>query len=239
MSTDYSQQQNNGGGGGGAGGGGDNGNGGSDGAGDLQSQLGGGADSEFVVSEEKKPATQGLIFLAVLVVIGIGGTYFMYQRQGPSSAVAATPEAQKAEATINSFLNGGPDGIKTMQTMLKDTEKVVKQFLEYPSLTQIPLTSLHTNPFKSGAEKAAAKPADLSEEAAARKREEEKLAITKASEALKLQTIIYSGSRKACMVNNTLYKEGEQIEQFTIEKIEPGRVIVKSGQYRFELKAKR
>ena len=234
MSSDYSNQQNN------AGGaaGGDNGNAGGEAA-DLASQLSGGSESEFVVSEEKKPATQGLIFLAVLVVIGVGGTYFMYQRQGPSAAVAATPEAQKAEATINTFLTSGPDGIKMMQTMLKDTEKVVKQFLEYPSVTQVPLANLHTNPFKSGPDKDPTKPVDLSEEAAAKKREEEKLAATKASEALKLQSIIYSGSRKACMINNTLYKEGEQIEQFTIEKIEPGRVIVKTGVYRFELKSKR
>ena len=219
MSSDYQNQQNTTG-----GGAGDGGAGGESGA-DLASQLAGGSESEFVVSEEKKPATQGLIFLAVLVVIGVGGTYFMYQRQGPSTAIAATPEAQKAEKTINTFLTSGPDGIKMMQTMLKDTEKVVKQFLEYPSLTQVPLSSLHTNPFKSGAEK----PAD----------KEERLAATKSSEALKLQSIIYSGSRKACMINNTLYKEGEQIEQFTIEKIEPGRVIVKTGAYRFELKSKR
>jgi hypothetical protein len=233
MSSDYQNQQNNTGGSAG----GDGGANGETGA-DLASQLAGGSESEFVVSEEKKPATQGLIFLAVLVVIGVGGTYFMYQRQGPSTAIAATPEAQQAEKTINTFLTSGPDGIKMMQTMLKDTEKVVKQFLEYPSLTQVPLSSLQTNPFKSGAEKPADK-VDDSEEALARKREEERLAATKASEALKLQSIIYSGSRKACMINNTLYKEGEQIEQFTIEKIEPGRVIVKTGAYRFELKSKR
>jgi hypothetical protein len=232
MSSDYQNQQNN--------TGGDAGDGGASGetGADLASQLAGGSESEFVVSEEKKPATQGLIFLAVLVVIGVGGTYFMYQRQGPSTAIAATPEAQKAEKTINTFLTSGPDGIKMMQTMLKDTEKVVKQFLEYPSLTQVPLSSLQTNPFKSGAEKQADK-VDDSEEALARQREGERLAATKASEALKLQSIIYSGSRKACMINNTLYKEGEQIEQFTIEKIEPGRVIVKTGAYRFELKSKR
>ncbi len=233
MSSDYQNQQNTTG-----GGAGDGSAGGETGGADLASQLAGGSESEFVVSEEKKPATQGLIFLAVLVVIGVGGTYFMYQRQGPSTAIAATPEAQKAEKTINTFLTSGPDGIKMMQTMLKDTEKVVKQFLEYPSLTQVPLSSLHTNPFKSGNDKAADK-VDDSEEALARKREEERLAATKASEALKLQSIIYSGSRKACMINNTLYKEGEQIEQFTVEKIEPGRVIVKTGAYRFELKSKR
>ena len=235
MSTDYQNQHNSTGGGAGAG---DAGTGGDNG-GDLATQLAGGSDSEFVVSEEKKPATQGLIFLAVLVVIGVGGTYFMYQRQGPSTAIAATPETEKAEKTINSFLTSGPDGIKTMQTMLKDTEKVVKQFLEYPSLTQVPLSSLQTNPFKSGADKGPEKTADTTEEELARKHEAERVAATKASESLKLQSIIYSGSRKACMINNTLYKEGEQIEQFTIEKIEPGRVIVKTGSYRFELKSKR
>jgi hypothetical protein len=235
MSTDYQNQHNSTGGGAGAG---DAGTGGDNG-GDLATQLAGGSESEFVVSEEKKPATQGLIFLAVLVVIGVGGTYFMYQRQGPSTAIAATPETEKAEKTINSFLTSGPDGIKTMQTMLKDTEKVVKQFLEYPSVTQIPLANLHTNPFKFANTAPEADPAAKDEELAARKREEEKLAATKASEALKLQSIIYSGARKACMINNTLYQEGQQVETFTIEKIEPGRVIVKSGPYRFELKGKR
>jgi len=229
MSNDYSKQQSDGG----------NSGGGEDASRseDLAAALAG-PETEFVATEEKKPATQGLIFLAVLVVVGIGGTYFMYLRQGPNSAAAATPEAQKAEQTINTFLNNGPDGIKMMQTMLKDTEKVVKQFLEYPSVTQIPLANLHTNPFKAGKAKDAT-PAEETEEAAARKREEEKLAIAKASEALKLQSIIYSGARKACMINNTMYQEGQQIEQFTIDKIEPARVIVKTGTYRFELKSKR
>ena len=237
MSMDYSNQQNNGG-NGSDGNGGDANSGG--GAGDLATQLAGSSESEFVVSEEKKPATQGLIFLAVLVVIGIGGTYYMYTRQGPSTAAAAsTPEAQKAEQTINTFLTSGPDGIKMMQTMIKDTEKVVKQFLEYPSLTQVPLSALHTNPFKSGETTEAAKPADLSAEAAARKREEEKQAALRASEALKLQSIIYSGSRKACMINNTMFQEGQQVEQFTVEKIEKDRVIIRAGSFRFELRNKR
>lgn len=229
MSMDFQKEQS-------GNGGGDAGNGG-DGS-DLSATLAGG-ETEFVVAEEKKSATQGLIFLAVLVLVGVGGTYYMYMRQGPDSAAAASPEAAKAEKTISTFLTSGPEGIKMMQSMLKDTEKVVKQFLEYPSVTQVPLTSLHTNPFKFASAAVEENPGAKDEEAAARRREEEKLAATKASEALKLQSIIYSGSRKACMINNTLYQEGQQVEQFTIEKIEPGRVIVRSGPYRFELKSKR
>jgi hypothetical protein len=209
---------------------------------DLASQLAGG-ETEFVATEEKKSHVQGLMYLLLLVAIGGGGTYFMYKRQGPATAAAATTvEAQKAEETINTFLTSGPDGIKMMHNMLKDTEKVVKQFLDYPSLTQVPLSSLHTNPFRFAAAGADGTTSTPSEEALKKKREEEKQAAIKACDALKLQSII-SGSRKACMINNTLYQEGQQVEQagieFTIEKIEPARVIVKTGTYRFELKSKR
>ena len=213
------------------------------GADDLASQLSGG-ESEFVVSsDEKKPATQQLIYLLLVVAIGGGGMYFMYKRQGPASAAASPPpEVQKAEQTINTFLTSGPDGIKMMHTMLKDTEKVVKQFLDYPSLNQIPLSSLHTNPFRFAAAGPDGKTATPSEEALKKKREQEKQAATKACDALKLQSII-SGSRKACMINGSLYQEGQIVEvsgvEFTVEKIEPARVVVKTGVYKFELKNKR
>ena len=37
------------------------------------------------------------------------------------------------------------------------------------------------------------------------------------------------------MINNTMFVEGQQIDGFTIEKINPSSVIVKNGSYRFEL----
>jgi hypothetical protein len=198
----------------------------------------GGSETSFVVGgDEKKAVTNPVIYLALVAVLGGAGLWYMYKRQGPSSAeAAATPEAAKAEETINTFLTSGPSGIKVMQEMMRNTEKVVQQFLDYPSVTQVPLSELHTNPFRSStpAENVAA-----GADATKKKREEEKLAAIKASEALQLQSIIHSGSRKACMINNALYSEGQQIEQFTIEKIEPARVIVKAGVYRFALKMQR
>ena len=50
---------------------------------------------------------------------------------------------------------------------------------------------------------------------------------------------MHSDKAKACMIGNTLYQEGQQVEMFTIEAINPGGVIVKSGAYRFELKMQR
>ena len=74
-----------------------------------------------------------------------------------------------------------------------------------------------------------------SEADARRKAEEEKAIIQRAAEGLQVQSIL-SGSRKACMINNTLYLERQQVDPFTIEKITPNSVIVKTGVYRFELK---
>jgi len=199
---------------------------------DLQSALSGG-ETEFVASDEKKPATQQLLYFLLLLAVAGGGMYYMYKRQGPASASASTPEAAKAAETVNTFLSSGPSNIKAMQMMLKDTEKFVKQFLEYPSVKQTPLSALVTNPFRF-APKAAN--ADADADAAKKKREDEKTAALKASESLMLQSIITSGSRKACMINNALYLEGQQVDQFTVEKIEKHRVIVKTGTFRFELK---
>ena len=201
---------------------------------ELSSALGTGGDTEFVATEEKKPViNQGMLYLLLLLAIGGGGTYFMYKKGSPDTAAAATPESAKAQETINSFLAGGPNGMKMMEQMLRNTEKVVQQFLEYPTVTQIPLSALHTNPFRL-----AGKPEDPKnpDDEASRKRETEKTLAMRALQGLNLQSIIHSGKTRACMINNTMYQEGQQIDQFTIEKISAGAVIVKTPNFRFELK---
>jgi len=104
-------------------------------------------ESEFITSEPAKPAVnQNLIYIMVLVLI-CGGVYMVYKRQ-PAAASASSVDTQQAQATINNFLTSGPNGIKMMEEMLHNTEKIVQQFLEYPSVPQIPLSALHTNPFR-------------------------------------------------------------------------------------------
>jgi len=200
---------------------------------DLTSALAGG-ETDFITADAPKPAlNQGLLYLLVLVTIGGGGTYLMYKRQGPSSAAAASVQTVQAQQTINNFLTSGPNGIKTMEAMLQNTEKIVQRFLEYPSVPQVPLADLQTNPFRFSKPDANAKP---DEDALRKKKEEERTAANRASQELRLQSIICSSSRKACMINNSLYLEGQQVDQFTVEKITPSGVIVRSGNYGFELR---
>jgi hypothetical protein len=58
----------------------------------------------------------------------------------------------------------------------------------------------------------------------------------KAVQELQLQSIMFSDNRKACMINNSLYREGQQVGDFSIEKISPQSVVVEMNKLRFELK---
>jgi hypothetical protein len=217
-------------------GGGDLGDGG--GAGDLTDALAQ-PDGEVIVAEERKPLNRSTIVTFVVLVIGAGGVWYMYQRTGPGKAAAADKETVAAKATINNFLSGGSENIKLMESMLRNTQKVVQQFLNYPSMTQVPLSDLRTNPFRVRAESTPGDDAALSEAAAKKKREEERLAALKAVQNLQLQSIMFGDSRRACMVNGVMYTEGQTVDGFAIEKINQASVVVKNGPYRFELRMQR
>src|SRR3954464_11013019 len=106
---------------------------------------------ETVYLGEQKPkmSRNAMTFLGIVLAAG-GAIAFMTLKGGPQSASAATgaPAAAAANTTITTFLSGGSTNIQAMQQMLRNTEKVVKQFMAYPSTTQIPLNDLKTNPFR-------------------------------------------------------------------------------------------
>src|SRR5437870_10913215 len=110
-----------------------------DGGEDLNNALSAQADMSFVSGEEKKPQNTQYLVLVALLIIGPAVGWYMYNRKGPDEAAASQVEAPAANQTVAEFLQSGPDGIKMMREMLHSTEKIVKEFLEYPSMTQIPL----------------------------------------------------------------------------------------------------
>jgi hypothetical protein len=193
-------------------------------------------DSAFVVPSEKQPLSKGTLAMFLVIAVAGAGTYFMYVRAGPETARGAVdPDAQRV---IKQFMSDRTKNKGAMEQMLRDTESVVKQFLNYPSVKQIPLSSLTANPFRMTAAPADQTPAQV-DDREKKQREEERLAVRKAAEALLLQSVMHSDARKSCMINNALYLEGQQIDTFTIEKISPNSVIVRRGAYRFELKMQR
>ena len=161
-------------------------------------------------------------------------------------AVKSGPEANaadmdpKAGQVIEQFMTDKSQSLVTMKKMLRETDAVVKQFLTYPSVTQVPLEDLRTNPFQMSAVPEPGATTNAKElEREKKRREEERQAVLRSVQNLQLQSVMSSDKSKSCMINNVLYTEGQQVEQFTVEKISPNAVIVRNAAFRFELKMQR
>ncbi|HSI34629.1 MAG TPA: hypothetical protein VK986_13655 [Tepidisphaeraceae bacterium] len=195
-------------------------------------------ETEYVVAEEKKPISAAtLVLFAIFGAAGLA-SYFLLVKEGPSASAAATADP-KAGQVIEQFMTDKSQNFAHMQKMLRDTDLVVKQFLTYPSVTQVPLTDLRANPFQLAAADEAAKPTGKEAEREKKRKEEERQAVLRGVQNLQLQSVIASDRSKSCMINNVLYTEGQQVDAFTVEKIAPNAVIVRNGAYRFELRMQR
>src|SRR3712207_954428 len=101
---------------------------------------------------------------------------------------------------------------------------------------QVPADDLKANPFRLNPLAPAASPEDENEATARRlaaMKAEQERKVLEAAGALNLQSII-KGRRKACMINNSMYTEGQQVEDFTIESIESHSIVLVQGEYRIE-----
>jgi hypothetical protein len=192
-----------------------------------------------IFTEPQAPSSRSALLLFGLLVIGGAALWLMYAKGGAKAAEAASAERTATAAqTITTFLSDGEANRKLMEQTLRNTEKVVQQFLNYPSMTQVPLSDLRANPFWHSAPKAASTAAK-DEEAERKRQEAERVEILKAVRQLQLQSVMHSDRMRACMIGNTLYQEGQEVSGFTIEKINPNAVIVRNGAYRFELRMQR
>lgn len=208
-----------------------------DGGEELSAEIEGG-DGTFVLPERKRPVGKTTVAMFALFAVAGVGTYFMYVRSGAQAAAAADPKSQQV---IKQFMSERDKNVAQMQKMAKESEGLVQLLVNYPSVTQVPLTDLRTNPFRA----TAPAPEDGSaltrrdQEREKKRREEERQAVLRAVQGLQLQSVVHSERAKACMINNTLYREGQQVEDFTIEKISPDAVVVRNGAFRFELRMQR
>jgi hypothetical protein len=187
------------------------------------------------VSGGKKPVGRGTLGGLGLLLACAGGMYFLYLKHGPQSASAATTESTQASTAITEFLTGDNGSVNLMKQTLHDTEKVVQEFRSHTGKAQVPVEDLKTNPFRLCLVQPKAETDDQSAATSKRKYEEERQAALHTAQTLQLQSILL-GSRKACMINNVLYQEGQEVEGFTIEKVSPSTVLVHKGVFRFELR---
>jgi len=189
-------------------------------------------DPSFV-DGQKKSANAGTLGIVGLLAIGGAAFYFFFITNGPAPAMAD----DTSSAIINDFLHGSSGNSKLMEQTLHDTEKVVKEFQTHAHKNHIPVEELTTNPFRLKSAKpktddvAVAVPSHIRED-------EERERITTEANGLELGSIV-RGGRSACLVNNTLYHQGEQIGNFTVVEIRAKSVVVRQGKYSFELTMKK
>jgi hypothetical protein len=194
--------------------------------------IGGGDefDPSLVAAGDGKKNGRSMAILGGLLTVAAIVIWFSFFRGAPDTAQGGmTPNDGGSQ--IKQFLDSG--NINIMKQTLKETEKIVKQFRAYPGRTQVPLTALRSNPFRELAPKAD-EPVTANSHDDEKEQELHKQATDAAAE-LKVQSIIRGSKYRACMINNTLYKEGQQVGILKIEKINTNTVVVSSGKYRFEV----
>lgn len=194
-----------------------------------------GPDETYIVEESPKSNSQGTLLMTLLLVAAGAGAWWWF-KSGPATASASQPpEVAQADATISQFLKHDSENMRSMRRMFDSTQQFVEQFKSYPSMKQVPLTELHTNPFRF----AKASAGEESDQQVKQQREQQRQEALQAVQELSLQSILVSGSSSACMINNKMYQEGEQVDAFLVEKISSASVVVRKGPYRFELKMAR
>jgi hypothetical protein len=207
----------------------------------LASVLGAGggasAEGEFIVDGAGGASKRGGVVILLLIAVAAGGAYLMYAKGGPRVARAATPEAAAAQAEISAFLAGGSKDIAGMQDLLRDTEKVVRQFLDYPAVRQVPLSQLRTDPFRlTTAAASAATSAEASLAEARRAHEQARAAALARAQKLKLQSVMMGRGKPVAMIDGRAVSVGDTLDNgILVEQIRPGAVVIRDGNFRFQL----
>ena len=179
------------------------------------------SETEETAAPEKSRSWIGLAGIGVIVV---GVAAFLHFRNGPAAAAAD----EVAQQTVSTFLSTGKKSMSTLKEMLDKTARTVDQ-MNAPAAEPAKLAK---NPFFKP------EPAAAPITAAPAVDEARGQALQRASQ-LKLQSILVSGSRAGCMIDNRYREVGDAVGTFTVERIAAGGVIVRDGAFRFELKVSR
>jgi len=175
----------------------------------------------------------GSSVLYAMLLAGFACTFLMFVRSGPSSASAAVEAGASLGPTSTGLISAmGSTDMKTTEKLLRSTQKTVQQFATVAPVAQVALADLKANPFRRSL--VSANQNDAASDAV--KSEQRRHASLQAVQNLQLQSVLVNDKNRSCMINNGLYLEGQQVDQFTIESIRATGVVVRTGIYRFELR---
>jgi hypothetical protein len=175
-----------------------------------------------------------------LLLVGAGAVYGMYFR-GVARASGAFRAAELSSSTVgdsarlSEFLSDSRHQLPTMRAAMNESGQTLRRLMAYFARPQVPLTSLRCNPFHQPESFPVAHAQPTNAPATHPHPQAERAAMLQAVEAMQLQSILCTDTRRSCMINNVLYDEGGIINGFTIEQINAQTVAIRNGLYRFEL----
>jgi hypothetical protein len=174
--------------------------------------------------------------LGVLLALAGAGLYYMHWRT--KDAVALLNGADAQTATLNTMLAGGQKSLDTLSKSLQETREVVARFAQRDNARLASGKPLDRDPFEFDS----LEPRQTTARAGGPSvgaREEAKDRALKAARALTLQSIMYGSSRRSCLIDGKLYFENAKVGEFSVVRIAADSVIVRSGEFSFELRLRK
>jgi hypothetical protein len=162
------------------------------------------------------------LLLAALFVAGIGGVYLLSLRQGPAEASAQERQTEVQVDTALARLSAGSVAQARAKTL-------VDAFYYQASQRQIPVEDLWGNPFQYTPPRRPQpieKPEDKAPKGpAAGERPSGPDPLAEARK-LSLQSVLRGTDGSKAMISNNLLAEGQMIRGWTVQSIEPRKVVL-------------
>jgi preprotein translocase subunit SecG len=181
-------------------------------------------DQDFLTVETKKKTVRKSTYcLVALFVVGLLCLLFMIKKTSPQQAKAAavdSPEA-KIEAAISQLTGIGTDPCGGVNG-------IVHKFDLLTNFQQVKLNELQKNPFEKDVfigNIDLDKQKNNDDAALFRQRQ-----LAKQAKNVKLLSIISSGAKRCCMINNKILYEGDSVKDFKITQIGSDFVKIESEQ---------
>lgn len=170
-----------------------------------------------------------------LFAVGVAAVAFLSLRSAPQTASA---KDQAVEQQVDTFIASAASQSEDQQAAVD--ENVVDGFYHYSSRQQVPLEELRKNPFvldHSGSREASRgnEQPDPNSVAAQKRRED----LLKQLSKLKLQSVMMGSRGGTAIINNNFVTEGQALEGFTVVKILPDEVHMRSEGLLFQLRLSR
>lgn len=187
--------------------------------------------------------------VAGLVLLAGGGLYAMHTRT--AAAAVRMAEVDASATDVDTLLAGGREGISALARSVRSTRDLVARLttrhdvdesnIQLASAARTPdaSTPAERDPFTLKPTEVA-RPIETKPQTDEPDREQLRNEALAAARQLQVQSILHGSARRSCLINGKLFFEGQAIDsRFTVVSISPDAVIVRSGEFRFELRLRK